>query len=276
MNVSQAQETTSVAILGGGNLGRALALGWTERGPYAAEQVHLTRRRPEKLADLLGRGHPVGDDNAQAVRRCDVVVIAVQPQQLDGLLQEIAGAIDPARHRVISVVSGVTIQHLRERLGGAPRVVRAMPNMAVSIGESMTCIAGDEGAGDATEQARSLFDLVGRTLVIPEEMMIPATALCACGVAFFLRAIRAASQGGIEIGFHPEEALFLAAQTAKGAASLLLNEERHPESEIDRVTTPRGCTIAGLNEMEHQGFSSALIKGILLSARKAEGLYRTD
>lgn len=103
--------------------------------------------------------------------------------------------------------------------------------------------------------------------------MIPATALCACGVAFFLRSIRAASQGGIEIGFHPEEALLLAAHTAKGAAALLVEEDRHPESEIDRVTTPRGCTIAGLNEMEHQGFSSALIKGILTSAHKAAGLY---
>jgi pyrroline-5-carboxylate reductase len=106
-------------------------------------------------------------------------------------------------------------------------------------------------------------------------MVVPATALCACGVAFFLRSIRAASQGGIEIGFHPEEALFLAAQTARGAASLLLRGG-HPESEIDRVTTPRGCTIAGLNEMEHQGFSSALIKGILLSAEKADQLYRVE
>jgi pyrroline-5-carboxylate reductase len=105
-------------------------------------------------------------------------------------------------------------------------------------------------------------------------MMIPATALCACGVAFFLRAVRAASQGGIEIGFHPEEALLLAAQTAKGSATLLLAEDHHPESQIDRVTTPRGCTIAGLNEMEHQGFSSAMIKGILVSAEKAARLYQ--
>ena len=103
--------------------------------------------------------------------------------------------------------------------------------------------------------------------------MIPATALCACGVAFFLRSIRAASQGGIEIGFHPEDALLLAAQTARGAAALLLDEGGHPESQIDQVTTPRGCTIAGLNEMEHRGFSSAMIKGILVSAQKAGTLY---
>ena len=111
-----------------------------------------------------------------------------------------------------------------------------------------------------------------RTLVIPEEQMVPATALCACGVAFFLRAVRAASQGGIEIGFHPGEALTMAAQTALGAASLVLEKDRHPEREIDSVTTPRGCTIAGLNEMEHQGLSSALIRGITVSAEKAEGL----
>ena len=107
--------------------------------------------------------------------------------------------------------------------------------------------------------------------------MTGATALCACGVAFFLRSIRAASQGGIEIGFHAEEALMMAAQTAKGAASLLADrkdiKDNHPEFEIDRVTTPRGCTIAGLNEMEHSGFSSAMIKGILHSAKKATTLH---
>ena len=103
--------------------------------------------------------------------------------------------------------------------------------------------------------------------------MAQATALCACGVAFFLRTVRAASQGGIEIGFHPEDALLLAGQTARGAASLSLKEDTHPEGEIDRVTTPRGCTIAGLNEMEHQGLSSAMIKGLILSAKAAQELY---
>jgi pyrroline-5-carboxylate reductase len=149
-----------------------------------------------------------------------------------------------------------------------------MPNTAVSIGESMTCLSAGEGDERALAEAVALFDAVGKTLVIREEMMVPATALCACGVAFFLRCIRAASQGGIEIGFHPEEALLLAGQTARGAAALSLKEDTHPEGEIDRVTTPRGCTIAGLNEMEHQGLSSALIKGLIVSARAAEGLYQ--
>jgi pyrroline-5-carboxylate reductase len=147
-----------------------------------------------------------------------------------------------------------------------------MPNTAVETLSSMTCLPGDQASGRALEVARDLFDALGRTVVIDEEMMTPATALCACGIAFFLRTVRAAAQGGTEIGFHADEALLLAAQTARGAADLLLSGRGHPESEIDRVTTPRGCTIAGLNELEHQGFSSAMIRGILTSARRAEEL----
>jgi len=111
---------------------------------------------------------------------------------------------------------------------------------------------------------------------IDEDQMSAATALGACGIAFFLRTIRAASQGGIEIGFHADKALQIAAQTAKGAATLLLVNERHPEYEIDKVTTPRGVTISGLNQMEHEGLSSAMIKGIVTSATKAAKLYSNE
>ena len=130
-------------------------------------------------------------------------------------------------------------------------------------------LSADDEDGRGLATARHLFDAVGRTMVIDEEMMIPATALCACGIAFFLRTVRAAAQGGTEIGFHADDALILAAQTARGAAELVLRGMAHPEGEIDRVTTPRGCTIAGLNELEHQGFSSAMIRGILTSSRRA-------
>jgi pyrroline-5-carboxylate reductase len=274
-SMSEANRATrpGIAILGGGNLGRALAMGWTETGYCPADRIRITRRHPEKLAYFAEVGFRIGSDNREAVAESDIIVLAVQPQQVADLLEEISPAIDPARHRIISVISGVSIRQLREPLQTTAPIIRAMPNTAVSIGESMTCLSSHDEDDPALAEAVELFELVGRTLVIPENMMIPATALCACGIAFFLRAIRAASQGGIEIGFHPEEALLLAAQTAKGAASLLLSQGRHPESEIDQVTTPRGCTIAGLNEMEHQGFSSAMIKGILLSATKAEGLY---
>lgn len=263
---------TKIAVLGGGNLGRALATGWVAAGRVEPSDVHVTRREVDKLADLGEQGFVVGSDNRAAVDECDVVVLAVQPQQLDALLLEIAGAVDADRHRVISVVSGASTAGLRESLGEHVPVVRAMPNTAVSIGESMTCLSAEEGAEAALAEATDLFDAVGETIEIRENMMVPATALCACGVAFFLRCIRAASQGGIEIGFHAEEALFMAAQTARGAASLVLEHGRHPEREIDRVTTPMGCTIAGLNRMEHEGFSSALIQGIVMSAAKADQL----
>lgn len=270
---SRASKAGRLAIIGGGNIGMALARGLTAAGLYPASRITLTRRQAHLLEDAGREGYRVQADNHDAVGRADVVVLAVQPQQVVPVLEEIRDDLSPGTHLVISLVSGVTIAELRRHLGKDVRIVRAMPNTAIAIRESMTCLSSDGRTGGALDVAGRLFDAVGKTLVIPEELMIPATALCACGIAFFLRAIRAASQGGIEIGFHPEEALLLAAQTAKGAASLLLTGPGHPESQIDRVTTPRGCTIAGLNHMEHEGFSSAMIKGITISAEKAAHLY---
>ena len=261
-----------VSILGVGNLGTCVARGLVSSGEFEAANVLLTRRRPELLSSLRDDGFPVGSDNVAAVRESDVVVLCVQPQQLDGVLAEVAPAITPA-HIVVSTVSGVSIAEIRRFLGPDVAVVRAMPNIGIAIGQSMTCLAADEASAAAVGVAHALFDQLGHTLEVQEEQMVPATALCACGIAFFLRAIRAASQGGIEIGFHADEALALAAQTARGAAELLLSSGNHPEIEIDRVTTPKGCTIYGLNEMENRGFSSALIRGIITASVKAAELY---
>lgn len=274
MSEGEMSRPYEVAILGGGNLGTALARGWARAGMFEPDRIVLTRRHPDKLESLREEGYVVTASNAEAVRGADLIILAVQPQQLPELLEEIGPDLEPSRHRLISVVSGASIEEIREGCGRSVRVVRAMPNTAVLIGESMTCLAAEDGAPpQALEEAEALFALVGRTLVIPEDMIVPATALCACGIAFFLRCVRAAAQGGIEIGFHPEDAALLAAQTAKGAAALALRTGAHPESEIDRVTTPRGCTITGLNEMEHAGFSSAMIRGIVTSARAAAKLY---
>lgn len=262
-----------LAILGGGSIGLALARGLVAADLYSPDRITITRRQAALLDEAQREGYTVHTDNHMAVRNARIVVVAVQPQQLEEVLHEIRGDLEPARHLLISLVSGVPISEIRRHFGQDIPVLRAMPNTAIAIRESMTCLACDSTSRAALPVATALFDAVGRTLVIPEEHMTPATALCACGVAFFLRSIRAASQGGTEIGFHPHEALLLAAQTAKGAASLLLSAPVHPESEIDKVTTPRGCTIAGLNRMEHEGFSSAMIKGITTSAAKAERLY---
>ncbi len=262
-----------LAILGCGNIGSAIARGLARSGRLPAKQIIVTRRKTHLSAHLTKEGFTVQSDNLDAVRRTKVVILAVDPQHLAPLVREIAPALDPKHHVLISIVSGVSIAEILALAGKTLPVVRAMPNTAIAIQESMTCLAAPAGSEKALQLARTLFDAVGKTLVIDEDLIVPATALCACGIAFFMRAIRAASQGGIEIGFHASDALCMAAQTAKGAAGLLLTEGSHPEGEIDKVTTPRGCTIAGLNQMEHEGFSSAMIRGIVTSAEKASKLY---
>jgi pyrroline-5-carboxylate reductase len=265
-----------IAIIGAGNIGVAIANGLADSGRFRPEHIILTRRRAELLGEMKKRGFVLEPDNRRAVKSADVILVAVEPQHMDHVLEEISPELKAGRHTLISVVTGVGTQQIARKLGSGIPVVRAMPNTAIAVRESMTCLASSARDESALEVARSIFDTVGKTQVIDEAGMIAATALGACGVAFFLRAIRAASQGGIEIGFHSREALAIAAQTARGAATLLLAAENHPEYEIDRVTTPRGCTIAGLNQMEHEGFSSAMIKGITTSAEKASKLYTSE
>lgn len=263
-----------LAIIGAGNIGLAITRGLVKSGKVQPQQVTLTRRRTKNLAAFKDEGFHVTADNAEALEFADLVLICVEPQHVDSLFVELKPMLKSGKHTIVSVVSGLELAQLRQLCGDGIDIVRAMPNTATGIGASMTCLAADDPEGQAIVQVKAVFDLVGACLVIQEEKMSSATALAACGIAFFLRMIRAASQGGIEIGFHPETALLMAAQTAKGAASLLLEQNQHPEHEIDRVTTPRGCTIAGLNQMEHEGLSSAIIKGIVTSATKADGLYK--
>ena len=265
-----------IAILGGGNIGLSLAKGLVKAGKYKAEEIVITRKSKERLAEVSKLGYSVTDDNAAAVSSAELIVIAVLPQQLNDLLKTISTKLDVTNHLIVSVVSGVSTGDICNHLGKNVQVVRAMPNTAIAIGASMTCLGSSNASEKNMSIVQSLFETVGEVSRIHEDLMTSATALNACGIAFFLRAIRAASQGGVEIGFHADEALKMAAQTAKGAAALLLEGNTHPENEIDKVTSPKGCTIAGLNEMEHQGFSSALIKGIKTSAQKAGELYKKE
>ena len=267
---------TKIAILGTGNIGHSIASGLLASGSMLAENMILTRRKIHLLESFKNQNVQVSNDNIKAVRDSDVLIIAVEPQQINTLLDEIASEIDSKKHIIISVVTGVSTEQIKNKIADDVAIVRAMPNTAISIRESMTCLASDSPNSEAINMAKAIFDTLGQTLLIDEELMSSATALGACGIAFFLRAIRAASQGGIEIGFHADKALQIAAQTAKGAAALLLQNEEHPEFEIDKVTTPRGVTISGLNQMEHQGFSSAMIKGIVIAAQKASKIYESE
>jgi pyrroline-5-carboxylate reductase len=262
-----------ISILGGGNIGSAIALGLVNSKLYQPSDIIITRRNQDLLKSFLEKGFQTSQSNARAVEESEIIIVAVTPQQLNELLSGIKNSLDPVKHTLISIVSGATISQIRKEIVNNVAIIRAMPNTAIAIQESMTCISANPEDHGKLEIAKNIFDALGKSLVIEESLMVPATALCACGIAFFLRAVRAASQGGIEIGFHAEDALIMAAQTAKGAATLLLSMGNHPENEVDKVTTPRGCTISGLNQMEHSGFSSAMIKGITTSAEKAAQLY---
>jgi pyrroline-5-carboxylate reductase len=269
-------KNSRIAIVGAGNIGLSIARGLLGSGRFLPGNICLTRRRINLLSKIRETGVKVEADNAKAVEISDVVIIAVEPQQVNGVLREIQPVLEAGRHTIISVVTGVKTGQIEAITGERTSIVRAMPNIAISVGESMTCLSANGNDRNGLEIAEDLFSMVGKTLVINEEEMIAATAIGACGVAFFLRAIRAASQGGIEIGLQSDHALRIATQAARGAATLLISAGSHPEQEIDRVTTPKGCTIAGLNLMEYEGFSSAMIKGISLSAEKAAGLYSGD
>jgi len=262
-----------LVIIGSGNIGGAIATGLVRAKHLAPAQITMCDVQPQRLEALKQRGFAVSTSNTAPLATPCTVLVSVEPHHADEVLAGIGPALKPGLHMVISVMAGVAISQLRKHLGAKLSIIRAMPNTAIAIGESMTCLASDKPDKGPLDEARAIFDTVGQTLIITEEQMTPATALGACGIAFFLRAIRAASQGGIEIGFSSHAALTIAIQTAKGAACLLQSQDRHPESEIDRVTTPRGCTISGLNQMEHEGFSSAVIKGIVTAARKADELY---
>ena len=266
--------TTKLAILGCGNIGSAIAKGLVKSG-MAPGNITLTRRKSESLTELNPAGFQTTADNVSAVQNSEIILLTVGPGQLMDLLDEISQSLSE-NHLLISIVSGVSISEIQAIVGKEIPIIRAMPNTAAALCESMTCISSLPQFAEGLKTAQSLFEKVGKTLVIDEIQMASATALCACGVAFFLRAIRAASQGGIEIGFHSDEAFTIAAQTARGAATLLLDNDSHPEAEIDQVTTPMGATIAGLNEMEHQGFSSAMIKGITTSTEKVARLFKKD
>jgi pyrroline-5-carboxylate reductase len=261
-------------ILGAGNIGLALADGLIKSGTCDAATITLTRRSVTALDELQKRGFQVSTSNRDAIKNADLIFLCILPQQLNSVLDEIKEELDAQNQLLVSVVTGVHTDDIKQRLDAEVRIVRAMPNTAMRVNQSMTCLSAANATAGDMNLVKQIFDTMGTTVIINEDMMSAATALCACGIAFFLRSIRAASQGGVEIGFHAHDAITIAAQTALGAAQLLLQNKTHPEEEIDKVTSPKGCTIAGLNEMEHQGLSSAMIKGIKLSANIAKELYK--
>ncbi|MBO9661189.1 MAG: pyrroline-5-carboxylate reductase [Chitinophagaceae bacterium] len=256
-----------IAIIGGGNLGTAIAEGLLNSGFSKAGELTVTKRNVTTLKSLKDKGVHITDDNEEAVSKNEIIILAVKPFQVADVLRSVKDSLDEKK-TLISVVTGVLLADMEELVGKKLTYFRAMPNTAIAIQESMTCICNKNSDKATIKYVNDLFSTLGQVVTIDEKLMEAATILGACGTAYAMRYIRANIQGGIEIGFDATTASLIAAQTVKGAAELLLKKGTHPEQEIDKVTTPKGCTIAGLNEMEHRGFSSSLIRGVVASYKK--------
>lgn len=256
-----------IAVIGGGNLGTAIVEGLLKSGFSKPGDVTVTKRNIATLSSLKEKGVKITDDNNKAVAASNIIILAIKPFQVKDVLESVSKSLT-ADHILISVLTGIYVKDIQEIVKKKLPIFRAMPNTAIAIQESMTCLSCANASTAQIKLVEDLFSTVGKVAVIEEKLMDAATVLGACGTAYAMRYIRANIQGGIEIGFDAATASLIAAQTVKGAAELLLQKGSHPEQEIDKVTTPKGCTIAGLNEMEHQGFSSSLIKGIATSYNK--------
>ncbi|PIE49817.1 MAG: pyrroline-5-carboxylate reductase [Flavobacteriales bacterium] len=255
-----------IAIIGTGNLGLSIAKGLIVNNAYT--QLYLTKRKIAGIADYADYDNVyVTSDNKKAVQESDILIFAVQPTQFKRILDAIKDLLTE-KHVLISTITGFKIETMEAIVGEDRFIIRSMPNTAISVGKSVTCICSNEVGKKRIDIASAIFNRLGTTIEIGEQHMQAATVICASGIAFWMRLIRATTQGAIQLGFEADIAQEMAMQTCLGAASLLVESGNHPEEEIDKVTTPRGCTIEGLNEMEHSGLSSSLIKGIVTSFNK--------
>ncbi|MDR2792003.1 MAG: NAD(P)-binding domain-containing protein [Tannerellaceae bacterium] len=256
------------AILGAGNIGTAIAQGLLKGTLTVPEDIVCTTKSPaslERLRQQLPPSVSLTHDNASAVRQSRLVFLAVKPALIASIIKEIRLSLT-AEHILVSVAAGVTFEQLSGFLGkDAPAVslFRLMPNTALSVSQSMTLISAAEPSAHSDLLLR-LFAETGRSILIPEQLMAAGTLLTSAGIAFALRYIRAATEGGVALGFRPADAQSLVAQTVLGAVALLSANETHPEVEIDKVTSPGGVTIRGLNAMEEAGFTKAVLAGLRL------------
>lgn len=255
-----------ISIIGGGAMGGAVARGLISADAVEPQMLTVANPHIEKIADLASQGVSVTTSNADAAKGADIVILAVKPWLIEGVIREIAPVINPTTTEVSAIVAGVSCEELARMFGDRlpARLSIAMPNTAMTVRRSMTFIVNVKG--DA-EGARRIFEPLGRVMMTDERHLPGATALASCGIAYAMRYVRAASEGGVELGFRASEAQDIVAQTLMGAAALLEREGAHPETEIDKVTTPGGLTIRGLNAMEKAGFTNAVIEGLKASVK---------
>ncbi len=235
-----------IAIIGTGNLGSSIAEGLIKNKAFLPEQIIATRTQLKQIQHLQQLGVTTTTDNQLAIKEADYILLCVKPYKVKEVLTELAHLFTPDKI-LISVATGISLETYQKILPQNSTIFRAMPNTAAAVEESITCICSNTNEQEVIEQVKTIFNPIGDTVVINEELMNAATVIGACGIAYVLRFIRAMIQGGIEIGFDTQTATKIVTQTVKGAAELLIENGLHPEQEIDKVTTPKGCTIAGLN-----------------------------
>jgi len=251
-----------ITIIGSGNIGSALVTGLLRERSVETDDIILTDISQEALDSYYAKGVCTMQNNAEAVKNANVVVLCVKPYLICDVIKEILPSL-AGDTLLVSLAAGITLNQLTLFAGKRP-LFRVIPNTAMAVCQSMTCIAASIDSN--TEQRNTvlhLFSRVGKVMMIDESLMNAATVIASCGTAYALRYLRASMSAGVEIGVRPAVAKEMIAQTMLGAAVLISESNHHPEAEIDRVTTPKGTTIKGLNEMERAGFSSSVIQGIL-------------
>jgi pyrroline-5-carboxylate reductase len=264
-------------IIGVGNLGGAIAVGLAKGTFINAEDITCVDINPAALEKMKATGLPfkLTTDLRESVSGTDIFILAVKPHAIREVNAQCRDLLDFGKHIFFSVVAGITFEDMDDIMFGYPQQsqdvhFRVMPNIAISIGESMTFISSRNANAAQIKLAEAIFGEMGKTMVVPERLMPAGMAVGSCGIAYAMRYVRAAMSGALEAGFSASEAHTIVLQTMKGAIDLLLENGEHPEVEIDRVITPGGFTIRGLNAMEERGFSNAIIAGIRESYKNSK------
>ncbi len=252
-----------IAVIGAGAMGGATVEGLIKGTFVNNNDIIVADPCKATLKRFADKGVATTDDNAKAASAADIVMVVVKPWLVETVLKGIRQSLDASRQTLIVIAAGVSSTNIREWVGDIPLFL-AIPNIAIAELASMTFVveAAPQHTGHADE-VKALFDSMGDTIFTDEAHLGSGTALASCGIAYALRYIRAASEGGVQLGFKADDATRIVAQTVKGAVSLLESSGKHPEQLIDQVTTPGGVTIKGLNAMEEAGFSNAVIKGLV-------------
>ena len=263
-----------IAIIGAGNMGGALARGLAQGSIICTSDIYVSNPSEAKL-DALKSAYPdinVTTNNCEAARDADIVVLAVKPWKVEAVIEELKPKMDYSRQAVASMVGGLCIEQLSEWLDKGSSVLPAtyliIPNTAIATMSSMTFIASARSTEAQESLLLDIFNELGEAMLIEERLIPAGTSLASCGIAYALRYIRAAMEGGVELGFRADDAKRIVMQTLRGAADILAANDSHPEVEIDRVTTPGGLTIKGLNAMEAAGFTHSVIEGLRASTNR--------